>query len=149
MKEKFGIQKKIFVLRNFEDSDIHGLKYNQFLVKNPLSVKIYPEDLDVNEKIKEVIREQFEHLFHLVGKIDKYFKCFPESNDCYQLFGFDIMITEDYQVKLIEINSGPGVPNLHIPFGKKLFENQIKLMVDTTFPPKNKVDEDSGFVQVY
>jgi len=141
--------KKDFVLRNFEDSDIHGLKYNQFLIKNPLSVKIYPEDLDVNEKIKEVIREQFEHLFHLVGKIDKYFKCFPESKDCYQVLGFDVMITENYQVKLIEINSGPGIPSLNVPYSKELFENQIKLMVDTTFPPKNKVDEDSGFKLVY
>jgi hypothetical protein len=85
----------------------------------------------------------------LTGKIDEYFKCFSESKDSYQLFGFDVMITEDYQVKLLEINSGPGVPNLYVLFGKKLLENQIKLMVDTTFPPKNKVDEDSGFIRVY
>ena len=108
-------------------------------------VKYYPKDLKNSKKIQN----QLEYLFSSVGKVDEYFKCFTESKDCYQLFGFDIMIAEDYQVKLIEINSGPGVPNLHIPFGKKLFENQLKLMVDTTFPPKNKVDEDSGFKLVY
>ena len=108
-------------------------------------VRYYPKDLKNSKKIQN----QLEILFSLVGKVDKYFKCFTESKDCYQLFGFDVMITDDYQVKLIEINSGPGVPNLHIPFGKKLFENQLKLMVDTIFPPKNKIDEDSGFAQVY
>ena len=141
--------KKDFVLRNFEDSDIHGLKYNEFLLKNPLSVKIYPKDLNVNQKIKDNIGKQFKNLFHLVGRIDEYFKCFTESKDCFKVFGFDAMITDDYQVKLLEINRKPGVSNLNSPYGKKLFENQIKLMVDTTFPPKNKVDEDSGFKRVY
>ena len=108
-------------------------------------VKHYPKDLKNSKKIQN----QLENLFHLVGRIDKYFECWNESKDCYQLFGFDVMITEDYQVKILEVNFNPGAPNLHIPFGKKLFENQIKLMVDTTFPPKNKVDEDSGFKRVY
>ena len=108
-------------------------------------VKYYPKDLKNSKKIQK----QLEDLFNLVGRIDEYFKCFTESKDCYQVLGFDVMITEDYKVKLIEINSGPGIPNLYIPFGKKLFQNQLKLMVDTTFPPKNKVDEDSGFKLVY
>ena len=59
------------------------------------------------------------------------------------------MINEDYRVKILEVNSGPGTRSLIMPFWKKLFENQLKLMVDTTFPPKNKVDEDSGFKRVY
>ena len=71
-------------------------------------------------------------LFTLTGSIDEYFKCFTESNDCYQLFGFDVMITKDYQVKILEVNSGPGTRSLIMPFWKKLFENQLKLMVDTT-----------------
>lgn len=29
--------------------------------------------------------------------------------DCFQLFGYDLMITDDYQVKLLEINGSPGV----------------------------------------
>ena len=89
------------------------------------------------------------NLFHLIGKIDKVFECYPESKDCYQLFGFDIMITDNYQVKIIEINENPGLPDLPIPFGKYILENELRLMVDPIFPPKNKVDEETDFIQVY
>ena len=126
---------------NYENKKIH----DTHTLGSEKYVKYYPKDLKNSKKIQK----QLEHLFNSVGNVDQYFKCFSESKDCYQLFGFDVMITDDYQVKLIEINSGPGVPNLHIPFGKKLLENQVKIMVDTTFPSKNKVDEDSGFVRVY
>ena len=144
-KGRIILAKEKYKNYDYENRDIHdthsiGLEN---LVRN------YPEDLKINKKLKENITKQLEHLFSLTGKIDEYFECYSESKDCYQLFGFDVMITEDYQVKLIEINSGPQVPDLKIPISRELFENQIKLMVDTTFPPKNKVDEDSGFKRVY
>jgi len=130
-----------YTQKDYQNKKIH----NTHTLGSEKYVKYYPKDLKNSKKIQK----QLEDLFSLVGKVDEYFKCFSESKDCYQLFGFDIMITEDYQVKILEVNSGPGVPDLHIPFSKKLFENQLKLMVDTTFPPKNKIDEDSGFKRVY
>ena len=137
-EEKY--QQRDYKNKKIHDTHTHGEeKY----------VKYYPKDLNISQNKKDNIRKQMEHLFHLVGFVDKSFECYSESKDCYQLFGFDVMITDDYQVKLIEINSGPGVPNLHIPFGKKLFENQVKIMVDTIFPPKNKIRGEGGFIQVY
>ena len=135
------LAKEKFVKGDYKNKNMH----DTHAPEEEKDIKYYPQDL----KISKIIQKQLKDLFTLTGSIDEYFKCFTESNDCYQLFGFDVMITKDYQVKILEVNSGPGTRSLIMPFWKKLFENQLKLMVDTTFPPKNKVDEDSGFVQVY
>lgn len=135
------LAKEKFSKGNYKNKNMH----DTHAPEEEKDIKYYPKDLKNSKKIQK----QLEDLFGSVGNVDEYFKCFTESKDCYQLFGFDIMIAEDYQVKILEVNYGPGVPDLYTPFGKKLFENQIKLMVDTTFPPKNKVDEDSGFKRVY
>ena len=135
------LAKEKFVKGDYKNKNIHDTHYSG----NESLSKYYPRDL----KNSKIIENQLENLFNLIGRIDEYFKCFPESKDCYQIFGFDAMITEDYQVKILEVNSGPSTFSLNTPFWKKLFENQLKLMVDTTFPPKNKVDEDSGFKLVY
>ena len=135
------LAKEKFVKGDYKNKNMH----DTHAPEEEKDIKYYPQDL----KISKIIQKQLKDLFTLTGSIDEYFKCFTESNDCYQLFGFDVMITKDYQVKILEVNSGPGTRSLIMPFWKKLFENQLKLMVDTTFPPKNKVDEDSGFKLVY
>jgi RimJ/RimL family protein N-acetyltransferase len=119
-------------------------------IDSDIVAKDYPKDLKLSKKIKDNIQKQIEYLFHLVGRIDDYyFRCYEESKKCFEIFGFDIMITKDYQVKMIEVNPNPGLPSLEKSFGKKLFEDQIKLIVDKTFPPKNKIDEENGFIRVY
>ena len=144
-KGEMFIAKKKYKLEEYQDKDIHDTHHST----NPNYVKYYPEDLRVNKKIEQDIENQMIDLFRLVGSIDKFFNCYSESKDCYQVFGFDVMITNDYQVKIIEINENPRLPSLKVSFGREILENEIKLMVDPVFPPKNKVDEESDFIQVY
>lgn len=133
-----------FTLGDYQNRDIHD-------THSPKddNLKFYPKDLKVSKKIEQEIQRQIEDLFHLVGRVDETFKCYSESKDCYQLFGFDVMVTQDYKVKMIEINGGPRMLSANIDFGRQLFENQMILMVDSVFPPKNKVEKDSDFIQVY
>ncbi|KPA84184.1 tubulin-tyrosine ligase-like protein [Leptomonas pyrrhocoris] len=37
-----------------------------------------------------------------------------ESYRCFQLFGYDIILTEDLEVKLLEINGSPGIAERHL-----------------------------------
>ena len=60
-----------------------------------------------------------------------------------------MIIAQENKVKIIEINSTTAQYSPKFLTEKELFENQIKLVVDHVFPPKNKVDEDSDFIQVY
>ena len=142
--------KIIMAEENYKKKDYKNKKiHDTHTLGNQESVRRYPEDLKISQSKKKSIEEQMKKLFSLVENIQIDTKCYEESKKCYQLFGFDAMITDNYQVKLIEINRNPGQSELKIPFEKELFENQIKLVVDHVFPPKNKVDEDSDFIQVY
>ncbi len=100
------------------------------------------------EKIKDNIWNQILDLFEKIGKIDDY-DCFGESKDCYRILGADVMITDTYQVKIIEINHNPGLPTIVSRFGRKIFENEMSLIVDSVFPPKNKVEKKEDFILVY
>lgn len=104
---------------NTEIHDTHNPPGSDIKVKN------YPDGLKLSKNIKEDIQNQIEDLFHMVGEIDDYFNCHEESKECFELFGFDIMITKDYQVKMIEVNPNPGLPELETSFGKNYLK--IKL----------------------
>ncbi len=56
----------------------------------------------------------------------------------FELFGLDFMIDQEFQVKLIEINTNPDITT-SCPLLSKLIthlvENTLRLTVDTVFPP--------------
>jgi len=70
-------------------------------IKNNYDPKFYK---DVYIKIANLFIE-----LRKIGLFDH--KCYNGNSNCYQLFGADIMITDDYQVKCIEINYKPGLTN--------------------------------------
>jgi len=110
--------KKEFVLKNFENKDIHDThgettdKYYMF-----------PDCFNLEPKIEEEIMYKISDALRTVGKImnQHNFKnwCY-EYKTCYELFGVDLIVTTDYNVKLLEINS-------HIGLGYKNWENYKKL----------------------
>ena len=59
--------------------------------------------------------------------------------DCWELFGFDFLIDEDFRVWLIEVNTNPylGMPNKYIAdLMPIMIDDLIKLTVDPTFQPR-------------
>jgi hypothetical protein len=72
-------------------------------------------------------------------------KCYPESKNCFHIFGADVMITDDYTVKLIEINSKPGVRRSSNIF---IFENICDKIVDTHFIPLKKIKHSNNLIDV-
>jgi hypothetical protein len=61
-----------------------------------------------------------------------------KRKNCFELFGFDFLIDEDFRVWLIEVNTNPylGVPNEYI---KVLLPNMLddlfRLVLDPVFQP--------------
>ena len=57
---------------------------------------------------------------------------------CFELFGFDFLIDEDFRVWLIEVNTNPylGTPNtqmrLIVP---RMIDQMLQLTVDVHYPP--------------
>ena len=84
-------------------------------------------------------------LFQLTNLIKEY-KCFEESKQCYELLGADVMITDDYQVKLIEVNTKIGYKTFKgSNFNANLIESELTTVIDTVFPPKNKIKESDDY----
>ena len=66
-----------------------------------------------------------------------------ERNHCFEIFGYDFIIDEEFKVWLIEINTNPcleessGLLEMLLP---RMIDDALKLTVDILFPRKRKVD---------
>ena len=68
------------------------------------------------------------------------------------------MITENFEIKLLEINSKVGVyytdwyeikyPKTDKDYATVIFESQMVDIVDKIFPPKNKINDKSYFIKI-
>jgi len=138
--KKLFIFKKFFVypaLKEFNLSsknknvhNSHGSKYNE---------------KDLNEFIKEYesslsesVRDNITKKIMIISKgLKEYmeYKCYPESKNCYQYLGMDIMITDDYKVKCIELNMRPGT------VGPSIFDTFWSGLIDLTLLGKSKTED--------
>ena len=57
--------------------------------------------------------------------IKPHLKCFSESNNCFEVFGIDFMIKDDFTVILIEINDEVGNPSFPIGNYKNKENNNL------------------------
>ena len=125
---------------NWTDTDIHDTHFNGRVGES------FPVALGLSQANSSNIYRQLDELF---GEINKILKsnnagCFSESSVCYHLFGADIMITQDYQVKILELNCSPGLytpeKDKLIPEANSVIENIMDIIVDEYFPPQHKPD---------
>ena len=68
----------------------------------------FPEDILEQNKIENILSQIKIILTSVAFIIEKHIKCYEESKMCCEIFGIDFMITDDYIVKLIEINAEAG-----------------------------------------
>lgn len=69
------------------------------------------------------------------------------SNDrsyCFEIFGYDFMVDENFKLWLIEVNTNPCMEESNA-FLKMLLprmvDDALKLTLDVVFPPKRRVEE--------
>lgn len=91
--------------------------------------------------IYSLIREQMDYTMKIVYMSVQSTINSEHLPNCFQLLGFDFLITEDFNVILLEVNTSPS---LHynptdLPFKEKLFPRMIEelfeLTIDEYFPP--------------
>lgn len=89
-----------------------------------------------------------------------------EIHRSFELYGYDYMVTENFEVKLIEINTNPSLAfccPLVLNLIKRLIEDTVKIAIDPFFPPPpadirtkkcadiiNEIESESNlFVKIY
>jgi hypothetical protein len=141
---------------NKEIHDTHAL----LSIHNKLTFK--------KDFVKEFGLEKAEYVFKQLKEISKIMSytvdidCYPENKNCFHVCGFDIMITDDYIVKIIENNhrgtiganfkpNNPSKKSLteieneyNTIFNYKLISSLCKNFVDDIFPSKNKILENGN-----
>ena len=91
----------------------------------------WPDALNINPAILTDIDSQFVELYKFIHDILKkeHVGCYTESLSCFELFGVDLMITDKYQVKIIELNSKTGLASNLTEISRNLFEGCLDLIV--------------------
>lgn len=110
---------------NKDIHDTHLQSTPKELNYNPDLLKILPLKQQKN------IESQLKILSENIAKVIKG-KCYPENDSCYHLFATDIMITQDYQLKLIEVNTRPGMgeyPKQKVDYPHLVFEGILDNIV--------------------
>ena len=120
--------------KDIHDTHFHGLEGEKF-----------PSALNLSPGIIHKLYKQLYELYSFINKILKaHGQCYAESHNCFEVFGADLMITKDYNIKILEFNSSPGLgyeDNEYVPDEKKsVIENIMSVIVDEYFPPAKTVN---------
>lgn len=127
----------------------YGENYSKHEEGNTLSF----EDLDLFFK-NEFKNENISLQSHIVPRmIDLIIDSFNsvkniinpnKRTNCFELYGYDFLIDEDFRTWLIEINTNPyfGIPNDYIKdLLHKMINDMLALTIDLKFPPSQKFYE--------
>lgn len=141
------LAKKPFVKDNLEDMEIHMSHYSED--QKPL----YLHDLELSKMQFYNIVETIRNIILDLNKEIINAGCYVgDSQKCYEIFGIDLMLTKNLEVKLLEVNSKVGFKEFKkdsLDFNNKLFSAELARTVDHFLPPKNKyLVKDVNFLKI-
>jgi RimJ/RimL family protein N-acetyltransferase len=143
---KYGavaLAQELYALTDFDNDKIHDTHFRT-TEEELYYPTILGNDLEKIEKVDNTIREIILDVKNKATDI----KCYPESKKCYEILGMDVMINEEFKVKLLEINNKLGLPEEKSQISSKLFEGQLKIYLDKYFPPKKEIKEINYFEKI-
>ena len=88
---------------------------------------IFPDDFDLPSNNIIKIMKQIKEILYSVSNVFKQdVKCYEESKNCFEILGSDFMIDQDFNVKLLEINSRVSF----LTYSKKTKTKMTKVIFD-------------------
>ena len=101
---------RIFCARKeFVDKDYYNLEIHDTHGRYSKRNVYFPEEFNYGKENTEKVLLQMEMILSKVAEIVKpHLNCYPESNNCFEVFGIDFMVKKDFTVMLIEVNDNYG-----------------------------------------
>lgn len=99
------IAKKDYKNGNYNNKNSHNTHWTD-LREN---VYLFPFDFITNFGYKKTVEVFYNikniviNIFHFI-KDNLNFQCFPEAKNCFEIFGIDILLDENFELKILEIN---------------------------------------------
>ena len=128
--------KNKFDMSNLNDKGVHDTHFD-----GSEKDVYFPSSFKLSKKIKQHIIDQIEKILKAILKLADD-SCYPETKRCYQLFGVDFMITDDYTVIILECNSKIGLktgekslyPGTNMTYNSLLFTEEYNHVISKVFP---------------
>ena len=121
-----------------------GENYGKHEIGNTLGYEVFQEYLD--EMFPDLKVNVEEHVMTRITDVvidtllaGKHQLNPMKRKHCFELFGYDFLIDEDFRTWLIEINTNPyfGIPNDHIAtLLPQMIDDMLKITVDPIYPPR-------------
>lgn len=131
---------------NFKNKAIHDTHYSG------MEFMMFPDDLVsvFGDDIRDIVFDQCKVICKaIIESLDG--ECYPENDHCYEIFGGDFLITEDYKVKMLENNDKIGLggkgEKWYNMFNKYL-DGMLKVTVDKIIPPKIPQPDNEDWVEL-
>lgn len=116
---------------NYSNPDIHDTHFiPDFELMFPVDfMKEYGKDKTMSTM--EQMLEISKYVAQLL--VDNKVSCYQYNENCYEVFGLDFMLTDDFQVKIIECNAHPGFSQFP-EYLTKFFINIMNVVVEDVYP---------------
>jgi hypothetical protein len=135
-----NLAKKNYEKNNYNDNKIHITHYpgkeNMYIFPYDF-YKFY--DIDKTKKI-------FDELKYISKKIFKFIQnfnltCYTETKNCYEIFGIDILLNDNLELKILELNERIGMPIFddYPLFGNLFLQTLINITINEFYPEKYKI----------
>ena len=136
--------KKKYKKGNYNDLDIHDTHFdkNKEIIFGEKTLEGFT--LSQYRKMKEDIIEIHKTFISKINNV----VCYDNTDLCYIILGVDIMFTNDGQVKVLELNSSPGMQRYKMNISNYLLEGIMQEIVDKKFPPKNKLKINNHLIKL-
>lgn len=151
---EIAVAKEKYQLKDYNNPNIHDTHFKEMEKDYYFPQDFIANNINKNINRKDIIKKTadiyiqmidlFKHIFKLIDS-----KCYRETEKCYELFGCDIMITEDYKIKLLEINTKIGYDSINPKkFTELYFGGVLEQVVDKWLPPKVKQKQNDYFLKI-
>ena len=129
-----------YVNDDYKNKEIHD-SHDKSTIRKCMTFKKDFKDIYGEEKVNYIF-DQTKYIVQYIYKLINA-KCYPEVKNCFNIYGFDIMILDDFTVKIIENNFNPGL-DYQPEFYDLIFEKTI----DCFLQPENPQPKVNNYIEL-
>jgi hypothetical protein len=132
-------------LTNYSVQKYHS-HFSELEIGNEIPFRDFQFELDIKHTLKDFRRDIYPKIVRIVrltgGAAKKGKMNFMGFKHCFEIFGYDFILDENYRPYLLEINSNPG-----LEFSSPLIRKLLPRMIDDAF--KLTIDEEFSMSNIY
>ena len=132
-------------LTNYSVQKYHS-HFSELEIGNEIPFHDFQFELDIKHTLKNFRKDIYPKIVRIVrltgGAAKKGKMNFMGFKNCFEIFGYDFILDENYKPYLLEINSNPG-----LEFSSPLIKKLLPRMIDDAF--KLTIDEEFSMSNIY